>query len=132
MKYLINNHPELVEADVVLGGFSSFIAGKEAFPIQFDEKGSCRLQITIARLKTTISFFAVFAMSFDATSNNYVYFLAARCPRKPDSHLEWRSVIVIILSLVPRSRSMPRKRAEVRRNARQRLAHGILDMHWRL
>ena len=77
MKYLIDNHPELVEADVVLGGFSSFIAGKEVFPIQFAEKGSCTLQITIARLKTTISFFAVFAMNFDATSNMYTFWLLA-------------------------------------------------------
>ena len=50
VKYLIDNHPELVEADVVFneaGGFSLFIAGKETFPIQFAEKGICRLQLTV-------------------------------------------------------------------------------------
>ena len=50
VKYLINNRPELVEADVVfneLGAFSLFIEGKEAFPIQFAEKGVCRLQLTV-------------------------------------------------------------------------------------
>ena len=50
VKYLIDNRPELVEADVVfneLGAFSFFIEGKEAFPIQFAEKGSCSLQLTV-------------------------------------------------------------------------------------
>ena len=50
VKYLIDNHPELVEADVVFneaGGFSLFFAGKETFAIQIAEKGICRLQLTV-------------------------------------------------------------------------------------
>ena len=49
VKYLVENHPELIEADVVLnevGGFSMFLEGKELFPIQIGEKGSSQLKIT--------------------------------------------------------------------------------------
>lgn len=49
VKYLIQNRPELIEADVVfneLGGFSMFIEGKEIFPIQVGEKGIAQLKIT--------------------------------------------------------------------------------------
>ena len=49
VKYLVENRPELVEADVVLnevGGFSAYLAGKEFFPIQVAEKGSNQLRIT--------------------------------------------------------------------------------------
>lgn len=50
VKYLVENHPELIEADLVLnevGGFSFFINDKEAFPIQFAEKGTANLQLTV-------------------------------------------------------------------------------------
>lgn len=50
VKYLIENHPELIEADLVLnevGGFSFFINEKEAFLIQFAEKGTAKLQLTV-------------------------------------------------------------------------------------
>ena len=50
VKYLIENHPELIEADVVfneVGGFSLFFNDKEAFPIQFAEKGIARIQLTV-------------------------------------------------------------------------------------
>lgn len=50
VKYLVENHPELIEADVVLnevGAFSLFIDNKEAFPIQFAEKGTAQLQLTV-------------------------------------------------------------------------------------
>ena len=49
IKYLIEHHPDLVEADVVfneVGGFSMFFEGKEVFPIQIAEKGSVQLKIT--------------------------------------------------------------------------------------
>ena len=50
VKYLVENHPELIEADVVfneVGGFSLFISDREVFPIQFAEKGSSRLELTV-------------------------------------------------------------------------------------
>ena len=48
-KYLVNNRPELVEADVVfseVGGFSMQLIGREVFPIQIAEKGMARIKIT--------------------------------------------------------------------------------------
>ena len=48
-KFLVENKPELVEADVVfseVGGFSMAMVGKEVFPIQIAEKGSARIKIT--------------------------------------------------------------------------------------
>ena len=50
VKYLVENRPELIEADVVfneLGGISLFFDGKEGFPIQIAEKGSCALRLTV-------------------------------------------------------------------------------------
>ena len=50
VKYLVENRPELIEADVVfneLGAFSLFFDGKEGFPIQIAEKGSCALRLTV-------------------------------------------------------------------------------------
>ena len=49
VKYLVENHPDLIEADVVLnevGGFSMFIEGQEVFPVQIGEKGTSQLRIT--------------------------------------------------------------------------------------
>ncbi len=49
VKYLVQNRPELIEADIVfneLGGFSMFIEDKEIFPIQIGEKGTAQLKIT--------------------------------------------------------------------------------------
>lgn len=48
-KYLVENRPELVEADVVfseVGGFSMALAGREIFPIQIAEKGTVLIKIT--------------------------------------------------------------------------------------
>ena len=48
-KYLVENHPDLIEADIVfnkVGGFSMFFEGKEVFPIQIGEKGSAQIKIT--------------------------------------------------------------------------------------
>lgn len=48
-KYLVNNHPDLVEADIVfseLGGVSIHLDGREVFPIQVAEKGVANLRIT--------------------------------------------------------------------------------------
>jgi len=48
-KYLVENHPDLIEADIVmteLGAFSNHLHGKEFFPIQFAEKGACLVKIT--------------------------------------------------------------------------------------
>ncbi len=48
-KYLVENAPELIEADVVfseVGGFSMNMLGKEIYPIQIAEKGSTRIKIT--------------------------------------------------------------------------------------
>ena len=50
VKYLVENHPELIEADLVfneVGGFSFFVNEREAFPIQFAEKGSARIELTV-------------------------------------------------------------------------------------
>ena len=50
VKYLVDNHPDLIEADVVfneVGGFSMFINDREVFPIQFAEKGTGRLKMTV-------------------------------------------------------------------------------------
>ena len=50
VKYLVENHPELIEADIVfneVGGFSLFVENREVFPIQFAEKGSSRLLLTV-------------------------------------------------------------------------------------
>lgn len=49
VKYLVENHPDLIEADVVLnevGGFSLFIEGTEIFPVQIGEKGIAQIKIT--------------------------------------------------------------------------------------
>ncbi len=49
IKYLIENRPELVEADIVfteLGGVSLTSDGKEAFSIMIGEKGMAKLKIT--------------------------------------------------------------------------------------
>ena len=49
IKYLINNRPELIEADIVfteVGGMSVHMDGQEAFPIMIGEKGSMKLKIT--------------------------------------------------------------------------------------
>ncbi|KAL5476011.1 hypothetical protein EMCRGX_G025908 [Ephydatia muelleri] len=48
-KYLVKNHPDLVEADIVLselGGISLHLDAKEVFPVQIAEKGSAALRIT--------------------------------------------------------------------------------------
>lgn len=48
-KYLVENRPELVEADVIfneVGGFSMFMDNTEAFVLQIGEKGSAQLKIT--------------------------------------------------------------------------------------
>lgn len=48
-KYLVNNHPDLVEADIVLselGGISLYLDNKEVFPVQIAEKGGVQLRIT--------------------------------------------------------------------------------------
>ena len=50
VKYLIENRPELIEADVVfneVGGFSMYIDDREVFPIQFAEKGSAKMKLTV-------------------------------------------------------------------------------------
>ena len=50
VKYLVENRPELIEADVVfneVGGFSMYIDNREAFPIQFAEKGSAKLRLVV-------------------------------------------------------------------------------------
>ena len=50
VKYLIENRPDLIQADVVfneVGGFSMFINDREVFPIQFAEKGSAKLKFTV-------------------------------------------------------------------------------------
>lgn len=50
VKYLVENHPELIEADVIfneVGGFSMFINDREVFPIQFAEKGVGKLRLTV-------------------------------------------------------------------------------------
>lgn len=49
VKYLVENRPELIEADIVLnevGGFSMYNDGKEFFPVQVAEKGSVQMRIT--------------------------------------------------------------------------------------
>ena len=48
-RYLVENRPELIEADVVfseVGGFSMRLVGKDVFPIQIAEKGMARMKIT--------------------------------------------------------------------------------------
>ena len=48
-KYLIENRPELIEADVIfneIGGFSMFLDNQEVFPLQIGEKGSVQIKIT--------------------------------------------------------------------------------------
>lgn len=50
VKYLVENRPELIEADIVfneVGGFSMYIDDTEAFPIQIAEKGSAKLDLTV-------------------------------------------------------------------------------------
>ena len=50
VKYLVENHPDLIESDVIfneVGGFSMFINDREVFPIQFAEKGSATIQVTV-------------------------------------------------------------------------------------
>ena len=49
VKYLVENRPELIEADIVfneLGGMSLYIQGTESIMVQIGEKGSCRVKIT--------------------------------------------------------------------------------------
>ena len=49
IKYLIDNKPELVEADIVfteLGGMSVHSDGREVFPIMIGEKGMARIKIS--------------------------------------------------------------------------------------
>ena len=49
VKYLIENHPDLIEADVIfneVGGFSTFVDGRELFPIQIAEKGTAQIKIS--------------------------------------------------------------------------------------
>ena len=48
-KYLVENRPELIEADVIfneLGGFSMYLNELEAIVVQIGEKGSAQLKIT--------------------------------------------------------------------------------------
>ena len=48
-KYLVENRPELIEADVIfneLGGFSMHLENQEAIVLQIGEKGSAQLKIT--------------------------------------------------------------------------------------
>ena len=48
-KYLVENHPDLVEADIVLselGGISLHLDAREIFLVQVAEKGSAQLRIT--------------------------------------------------------------------------------------
>ena len=47
--YLVNNRPELIEADVVfneVGGFTMTVQGNEALVVQIAEKGSMQVKIT--------------------------------------------------------------------------------------
>ena len=49
VKYLIENEPDLIEADIVfteVGGMSFHSEGREVFPIMFGEKGSAKIKIT--------------------------------------------------------------------------------------
>ena len=49
VKYLVENRPELIEADIVfneVGGFTVFIQGMEVVAVQIAEKGSMRVKIT--------------------------------------------------------------------------------------
>lgn len=49
VKYLVENRPELIEADVVfneVGGFTTEIQGVEAVVVQIGEKGSMQVKIT--------------------------------------------------------------------------------------
>ena len=48
-EYLVKNHPDLIESDLVLtelGAFSNHLDGMEYFPIQFAEKGAILVKIT--------------------------------------------------------------------------------------
>ena len=48
-KYLVENHPDLIEADIIMsevGGCSSYIDGREFFPVQIAEKSSMVVKIT--------------------------------------------------------------------------------------
>ena len=48
-KYLVENRPELIEADVIfneVGGFSTFMDHREAIFVQIGEKGTAQLKIT--------------------------------------------------------------------------------------
>ena len=48
-RYLVENRPELIEADIIfneLGGFSLYVDGREAIVLQIGEKGSAQLKIT--------------------------------------------------------------------------------------
>ena len=48
-KYLVENHPDLIEADIIMtevGGCSSYVNGKEFFPVEIAEKSSVVVKIT--------------------------------------------------------------------------------------
>ena len=48
-KYLVENHPDLIEADIIMtevGGCSSYADGKEFFPVEIAEKSSMLVKIT--------------------------------------------------------------------------------------
>lgn len=48
-KYLVENHPDLIEADIIMtevGGCSSYVDGKEFFPVEIAEKSSMVVKIT--------------------------------------------------------------------------------------
>ena len=48
-KYLVENHPDLIEADIIMtevGGCSSYVEGKEFFPVEIAEKSSMVVKIT--------------------------------------------------------------------------------------
>lgn len=48
-KYLVENYPDLIEADIIMtevGGCSSYIDGKEFFPVEIAEKSSLLVKIT--------------------------------------------------------------------------------------
>ena len=48
-KYLVENHPDLIEADIIMtevGGCSSYLDGQEFFPVEIAEKSSMLVKIT--------------------------------------------------------------------------------------
>lgn len=48
-KYLVENHPDLIEADIIMtevGGCSSYADGREFFPVEIAEKSSMVVKIT--------------------------------------------------------------------------------------